>query len=226
MSVPCATMTSTKEAPVTTPQTDPRQWALGMLEPGVAVILDCETTGFDGSIIEIAVIDAATGVVQLDTLVDPGDVAIEPGAQAVHGITAADLVGAPTWPQVLPLVVEAVAERIVLAYNAPFDRGRILHDCARTGTAAPALADETRWQCVMEQRSAALGTDVKVPLSGGHRAHGDTVATRAVLVLLGTGRPDIAGAVALDAHQRRKADKAAAEAATGTPHDTDTLADR
>lgn len=207
-------MTSTKEVPVTTPQTDPRQWALGMLAPGTAVVLDCETTGFDGSIIEIAVIDAATGAVLLDTLVDPGDVAIEPGAQAVHGITAAALVGAPTWPQVLPRIVEAVAGRIVLAYNAPFDHGRILHDCARTGTVAPVLADETRWQCVMQQRSAALGTDLNVPLSGGHRALGDTVAAREVLVLLATGRPDIAGVAALDAHQHRQADKAAAEAAT------------
>ncbi|WP_337926927.1 hypothetical protein [Prescottella equi] len=32
----------------------PRQWANAMLAPGVACILDTETTGLDGSIIEVA----------------------------------------------------------------------------------------------------------------------------------------------------------------------------
>lgn len=116
----------------------------------------------------------------------------------------------------LPRIVEAVAGRIVLAYNAPFDHGRILHDCARTGTVAPVLADETRWQCVMQQRSAALGTDLNASRCPADTARWATPSPRVrCRVLLATGRPDIAGVAALDAHQHRQAaDKAAAEAAT------------
>lgn len=95
-----------------------RWWSETMLEPGAACILDVETTGFTGAIIEIAVIDAATGETLLNTLVDPGPVPIEPGAQAVHGISVDDLVDAPTWSVVWDQLLTAVGDRTVLAYNA------------------------------------------------------------------------------------------------------------
>ncbi len=109
---------------------------------GAACIVDVETSGLDGSIIEIAVIDAATGDVLLDTLVDCSPVEIEPGAIEVHGLTAADLVGAPRWPEVFATLAAVTASRVVLAYNAKFDLGRVLHDCRREGGIDPAhLAD-------------------------------------------------------------------------------------
>lgn len=37
-----------------------------LLAPGVGVILDTETTDLDGRIIEISIIDAATGAVLMD----------------------------------------------------------------------------------------------------------------------------------------------------------------
>ncbi|EFD08367.1 hypothetical protein LI950_12290 [Cutibacterium acnes] len=42
-----------------------------LLEPGVGVILDTETTDLDGRIIEISIIDAATGTVLMDQLINP-----------------------------------------------------------------------------------------------------------------------------------------------------------
>ncbi|MEE2061702.1 3'-5' exonuclease [Rhodococcus artemisiae] len=184
---------------------DVRRWAQQILTPGAAAILDVETSGLDGSILEIAVLDAATGEVLLDTLVFPGPhITIEPEAQAVHGITAGDLIGAPGWPEVLPLLVEVIGGRVVLAYNAPFDRARTLHDCARTATDPGPLADEDRWQCVMQRRCAALDTDIRIPLGGGHRARGDVEATRALLHLLADGRPDHAGQAALALRQERQ----------------------
>ena len=48
-----------------------------------------------GAIVEIAVIDACSGTTLLDTLVNPG-VPIQPGAQAIHGITDADAPKSPT----------------------------------------------------------------------------------------------------------------------------------
>lgn len=59
---------------MTSTQTSPQQWARGMLVPGRAAVLDVESTDLDGSIIEICVLDAATGNPLLDTLVDPGEV--------------------------------------------------------------------------------------------------------------------------------------------------------
>ena len=111
----------------------PRAWANAVLADGAACIVDVETSGLDGSIIEIAVIDAATGEVLLNTLVDCSPVEIEPGAVEVHGLTATDLAGAPRWSEVFPELAAATKNRVVLAYNAKFDRGRVLHDCRREG---------------------------------------------------------------------------------------------
>src|SRR5699024_3788327 len=73
-------------------------------EPGAAVVLDTETTGLgpEAAVIEVAALDAATGEVLLDTLVNPDGDQVEPAAAAVHGITEAELARAPTWPQVWP----------------------------------------------------------------------------------------------------------------------------
>ena len=74
-----------------------------------------------GAVVELAVVDVHTGATLLDTLVNPG-VPIEPGAQAVHGITDADLAGAPTWADVLPKLLQVTEGRTVLAYSADYDR--------------------------------------------------------------------------------------------------------
>ncbi|MCD2114394.1 3'-5' exonuclease [Rhodococcus rhodochrous] len=178
----------------------PREWATAMLADGTACILDVETSGLTGSILEIAVIDAATGAVLLDTLVDCRPVQIEPGAHAVHGIAAADLDGAPRWPEVFAQLAAVTSGRQVLAYNAPFDHGRVLADCHRAGIDPGDLGETSRWQCVMARRCDALGlgADGRVRLGGGHRALADVRATRALVQLLAAGLPDTAGLAALD----------------------------
>lgn len=178
----------------------PREWATAMLADETAAILDVETSGLAGSIIEIAVIDAASGAVLLDTLVDCGPVQIEPDAHAVHGITAADLVGAPRWPDAFAQLEAVTAGRQVLAYNASFDRGRLLYDCHRAGIDPGPLAEEARWECVMARRCAALGlgAEGRVRLGGGHRALADVRATRALVQLLAAGEPDTAGLAVLE----------------------------
>ncbi|UPW06972.1 3'-5' exonuclease (plasmid) [Rhodococcus pyridinivorans] len=92
----------------------PRAWANAVLADGAACIVDVETSGLDGSIIEIAVIDAETGEVLLNTLVDCSPVEIEPGAVEVHGLTATDLAGAPRWSEVFPELAAATKNRVVL----------------------------------------------------------------------------------------------------------------
>jgi hypothetical protein len=93
------------------------RWARAMLEPGVACILDTETTDLFGAIVEIVVIDVCTGATLLNTLVR-ADQPIQPGARAVHGISDADLVDAPVWADVLPELLAVTAGRQVLCYNA------------------------------------------------------------------------------------------------------------
>lgn len=138
-----------------------------------AVILDVETTGLQGRVCEIAVIDTA-GHVLLDTLVDPQE-PIPADAADVHGITDEDLAGAPIWARIAPHVEQLLRGRTVIAYNAPFDRGRLEAEQARAGHPSP-----RRWWCLMRAR-ADVEHAPRRALHGGHRAAGDCYAALEVL---------------------------------------------
>lgn len=114
------------------------------------VIVDVETTDLDGEICEIAIIDTQ-GRVLVDTLVKPG-APCAPEARAVHRINDSDLDAAPTWSQVWPTVKWALADTLVVAYNAPFDRGRLEHTCALNGLDFTHVHPR-RWWCLMRARA-------------------------------------------------------------------------
>lgn len=157
----------------------PSLWARRMLAPGAAVILDYETCSFDGAVCEVAVIAADTGEVLLDTLVDPLE-PITPAAQRVHGIGAADVAGAPCFPQILPRLESACRGRTTIAYNAEFEVGRTQFETARWQLTS-ALADVENWDCAMVERAAWLRRRRYRRLGGNHRALGDVLATRDLL---------------------------------------------
>ena len=94
------------------------------------VFIDTETTGLEGhdQVIEIAVLDAS-GQVLLDTRLRPS-VAISQEAQWVHGISAEDLTGKPTWPEVAPLLRQVLEGHQAVAFNADFD-SRLLQQTAQ-----------------------------------------------------------------------------------------------
>lgn len=148
------------------------RWARAMREPGAAVILDTETTDLDGYVVEVAVLDAATGQVLLDTLVSPG-YPVAPEARWVHGISDAELAGAPPLAQVWPRLLQVTAGRTVLAYNASFDQDVVLRHAQRDGLDPAHLAEGGRWSCLMGRRSDWLMRRRWLPLGGGHRARGD-----------------------------------------------------
>lgn len=154
-----------------------RQRARWWLRPHRAVILDTETTDFDGEIIEISIVDAASGKTLLDTLVQPlGPIC--PEASAVHGITDDMCRSAPRWTEVGPKVCEILGRhQLALAYNAPFDRRCIEADCRRHHLPVPTV----RWRCVMRLDAAARQSRRWRRLDAGHRAHGDTLAARDLL---------------------------------------------
>lgn len=161
------------------------RWARAMLEPGAAVILDTETVDLGGPICEIAVIDTA-GEVLLDQLVDPGE-PISPAGTWVHGITDADVAGAPRWDRVLP------RDRHVLAYNADFDRGVVLADTRRHGLHPGRLVEAGRWSCLMRARSDRHRSGRRLALYGPHRALGDCQAALEVLRAIAAAPPSIRG---------------------------------
>jgi hypothetical protein len=158
--------------------------ARACLEPGRAVVCDWETTDLGGVGIEIAVIDAATGAVLLDTLVSPDGVPVEDGARAVHGITDGQLATAPLWRDVAPQFLAATAGKTILAYNASFDASTTTITHEHAGLPAGQLPPWGQWWCLMEALRIWRRVGRWSRLGGGHRALGDAEAARQVLMRL------------------------------------------
>ena len=65
----------------------------------------------------------------------------------IHGLAAADLVGAPAWPVVWDRLLNLLHDvRTVVAFRAAFDRGAILAMCGRHALRVPPL----RFACAAE----------------------------------------------------------------------------
>ena len=160
------------------------EWARELLAASDWVILDTETTGLEApEIVEIALL-APSGEILLETFVRPLT-PIEDAARAVHGITDEQLASAPKWPAIYPRLVEALAGKRVLAYNASFDADAIATSFRLRSLEAPAL----HWLDLMEPYAKWWGewSDThhdyrwqRLP-GGGHRAVDDC---RAALELL------------------------------------------
>jgi len=87
------------------------------------VFLDTETTGLnpaEDEIIEISIV-SEDGRILLDTLVKPIKKTQWPEAQAVNHITPEMVKHSPTLETLKPLIIKAVEECTVYAWNAPFD---------------------------------------------------------------------------------------------------------
>ena len=108
---------------------------------------DIESTGLnepDHRIIEVAVIRYewdGVRAVELDTYeqrIDP-ERNIEAKAQAVHGITASDLVGKPKWSAVAPVLSAHLGTcDIVVGHNSmAFDFDFVIREWERVGTPLP-----------------------------------------------------------------------------------------
>lgn len=109
--------------------------SLGLADTPLAVV-DTETTGlYPGGdrIIEIAVVRVAPRqepVVTVDTLVNP----CRPvAATEIHGITDADVDGAPTFAEVAPLIVDALKGAVFASYNVYFDAKFVREELRRAG---------------------------------------------------------------------------------------------
>lgn len=156
------------------------------------VVVDLETTGFSPTrqdrVVEIGVVavDLRGGIEdRWCTLVNPER---DMGATHVHGITAADVLSAPTFRQIAPRLLEATAGRTLVAHNARFDLSFLQAELARAGYN---LEPGTPHVCTMEWSTRFLhGTSRKLSdccrLAGiandcDHTADADAMATAALL---------------------------------------------
>ncbi|MBO4160097.1 3'-5' exonuclease [Micromonospora antibiotica] len=143
-----------------------------MRGPGAAVILDTETTGLQGYIVEIAILDTYNGRLLLNALINPG-CSVEPEALEVHGITDASLADAPPLAVMLPRLLELTTNRTLIAYNALFDYDTLMRHTRRDRLDPAHLADLDRWDCLMKRRQDWEQSPTTTPLGGQHRAAGD-----------------------------------------------------
>lgn len=167
-------------------------WAREMLENREAIaILDTETTGLAGEVIEIAIIDGLGNPV-LDTLIRPSrDFEIHEEAMAIHGITPDMVENAPTLGEIWGEVEKAIAGKTLIIYNAAFDVAQLefsLHEKLDFG-AVCLLKDAV---CLMKQSAPYFGEWSErhksyrwQPLGGNHRAMGDCIAALELLEEMG-----------------------------------------
>jgi len=171
------------------------QWAADLFRRD-AVIFDSETTGLGArdELVQIGVIDLR-GEVLLDALVRPS-IPIPPGASAIHGLTDADVAAAPAFPAQYEALRDALAGRVVIVYNADYDRRLLLQTCRVYDLP---MIEAGRWHCAMKayaryhgawnaargefrwHRLTAACHAEGVPVGAAHAAIGDCRLTLALL---------------------------------------------
>jgi DNA polymerase III subunit epsilon len=177
-------------------------------------MLDVETTGRDSGqdrVIELGIVIGRRGevVAKYNWMVNPGR-PIAPDAQAVHGISDADVATAPAFELIAHEVKKALEGCVPAAYNAPFDRAFVQAEMSRakvTGNEAPAMRREVEWidplvwarELQSDERSRTLvdvAARLGVKLENAHRASDDAEAALHVLYKLGkdTRVPRVYGA--------------------------------
>ena len=103
------------------------------------IVFDTETTGLDSRadrIIEIGGVELVNRFPSgrsIHFYLNPEGREIHPDAQAVHGISMADLVGKPSFSEVASDFLTFVEDAKLVAHNAGFDMGFLNNELARLG---------------------------------------------------------------------------------------------
>ncbi len=148
------------------------------------VAFDLETTGFSAEqdrVVEIAAV-RFQGDREMDTrqwLIQPGR-PIPPQAEAVHGITDADVANAPNFAAVYPEFMAFVGDAPLVAHQAHFDLRFLDAECRRHGLTPPTnrVIDSLRlarhhFPQAPGHRLEDLVTFLELPAGAYHRALDD-----------------------------------------------------
>ncbi|MCA9618809.1 MAG: 3'-5' exonuclease [Myxococcales bacterium] len=178
---------STREPP---PQGPP--WDAPLAEAPLAFV-DLEMTGLDPEqhrVIEICIERVVAGqtVDRLCSFVDPGEAPL--GGTEIHGITIADLEGAPDFARLAPRLDELLRGAILVAHATRYDVAFLTAELARLDrrfdcphyldTLAMARKVVEAPQHGLIPLAAHLGVDNPRP----HRADNDVAVTRAIFEIL------------------------------------------
>ncbi len=157
------------------------------------VIFDCETTGTDrlqDQVIELCVQRGLAESSPSQTWRIRPTVPIHPGAQAVHGITLAELAGCPPFAEVAESIARVFAEAdVIVGYNIAFDIDMLQAEYTRIGKPlldlnGKKLVDAFRlWQqCEPRSLQHAHQRFVGNGFAAAHSASADVAATGRVLI--------------------------------------------
>lgn len=171
---------------------------LGLARTGDWLVLDTETTGiFDAQVVQIGLL-SANGERLMDTLVRP-TIRIPADAQAIHGISDAMVVDAPSFADLHDELRSLVKGRNVLIYNAEYDL-KVLNNSSVAHRLPPIwLQAAGNWACVMKAYAQYRGEpgkrpgdfrwhklgdacrQMQVPLTDAHSAIGDCISTAGIV---------------------------------------------
>ncbi len=157
------------------------------------VAFDVETTGLHpvgDRILEVgAVRFGFDGMGETyESLVNPGR-SIPPDATRLHGISDADVAGAPSFAALCGDLLAFLGGAILVAHHAPFDASFLLSECDRAGAAPPAIAALD--SCTLSRIAFPdfpshsldeLVTALAIERARGHRALPDAVASAELLL--------------------------------------------
>src|SRR5262249_37923828 len=131
---------------------------------------------------------------RFERLVNPGR-PMSPAAQAVHGISDADLAGAPPARAVLPEFLAFLGDpgtTTLLAHNAWFDAGVLGRELARAGrpppghaVVAPLALPRPRRPGLPNHRPDPLARALNLDPDGPHRALADSLRVKGVWLAMG-----------------------------------------
>lgn len=165
----------------------------GGLDPRLRIVIfDCETTGTDrltDQVIELCVQRGlAEGAPSRTWRIKP-TAPIHPGAQAVHGITLAELEGCPSFAEVAGDIAAVFAETdVIVGYNIAFDIDMLQAEYTRIGKplldfTGKKIVDAFRlWQqCEPRSLQHAHQRFVGNGFEAAHSASADVAATGRVL---------------------------------------------
>lgn len=175
-----------RKTAASTASTQPRASA-----PPYFAIIDVETTGLSPKsdrVIELAVVR----IDQRGNVVDEWSTRFNPegpvGATHIHGITQADVAGAPVFRDVATSIVPYIAGLPIAAHNARFDLAFLRAEFGRAGWDVPWLPA----YCTLDgshhylpnldrRRLVDCCWSARVPLNDAHSALGDARATAGLL---------------------------------------------